>query len=129
MRVRYGEIDGGEGPVEWVDELPSATQCCYGAVRMLVIVPGHAAACHHVALLKRPRASGGCRTVAETYMMMIQSNTYDVMSRADGTLMPLNVFIIAKYWGVATAQGERERERERESDIMCQSWCTRFQAA
>jgi hypothetical protein len=46
-----------------------------------------------------------------TYMMTIQSKTYDRMSRTEGMLRPLMVGMVEKRFWTARATGDKEQTR------------------
>jgi hypothetical protein len=95
--VRDVEVNGGEGAVVWVDVFPASTDCsdcsvcgqsllswsCCGTLR--------SDACR-----KYRAASGGSRGKhAMTYIIHIQSKTYDATNFIDGTPMPRTFLMVA----------------------------------
>lgn len=95
--VRDGEVDGGEGAVVWVNVFPTSADCSDCSVCCQSL---HSWCCcgtlRSDACRNYRAASGGSRGKhAVTYIIHIQSKTYDATSFIDGTPMPRTFFMVA----------------------------------
>jgi len=88
--VRDGEVDGGEGAVVWVDVFPAYADCSDCSVSCQLLNPWCCCGTLRSDACRNYRAaSGGSRGKhAMTYIIHIQSKTYDATSFIDGTPMP-----------------------------------------